>query len=162
MSPIGNVPFKRRRIPALLRWQVIWTKSPYNWTNRSNRTEFGLYVDKHGDPSRATGTIDWEGKAARVALHHPYILLFDSRFIEVRHVETGHLAQIIPGNDVRCLWDGRGLNTDVATPGPGSVDHPSQEARVHAVMIDPNISADPRPSGVVNQHIFELNLTIPP
>jgi RHO1 GDP-GTP exchange protein 1/2 len=56
--------------------------------------EFGLYVDKHGDPSRAAGMMEWEGTAERVALHSPYILLFDSRFIEVRPLEIERLMQI--------------------------------------------------------------------
>ena len=63
-------------------------------------TELGLYVDQHGDPSRGTNTIEWEGIAERVAWHPPYILLFDSRFIEIRHVGTGRLVQIISGNDM--------------------------------------------------------------
>src|SRR5258708_37068695 len=62
-------------------------------------TEFGMYVDRHGDPSRAVITVEWEGTAEKVAYHPPYVLLFDPRFIEIRHVETGRLAQIIPGND---------------------------------------------------------------
>jgi hypothetical protein len=128
-------------------------------------TEFGLYVDKHGDPSRSSGTIEWEGTAERVALHHPYVLLFDSRFIEIRHVETGRLAQVIPGNDIRCVWDGRGLNANpIATPAPDGFDHPSQEAQVHAVMNGPDPPAQGgvgRPSRAVTQHIFELIPTIP-
>jgi RHO1 GDP-GTP exchange protein 1/2 len=126
--------------------------------------EFGLYVDKHGDPSRSTGTIEWEGTAERVALHSPYILLFDSRFIEIRHIETGRLAQIILGNDVRCIWDGRGVNTPMVTPGPEWQDHPAQEAQVHAVMnaIEPAPQAGlGRPSKAVAQHVFELIPTIP-
>ena len=98
--------------------------------------EFGLYVDRHGDPSRSVGTIEWEGTAERVAWHPPYVLLFDSRFIEIRHVETGRLAQIIPGNDMRCIWDGRGTSsTPPVTPGPdGWTEGMSQEPRVHGVM----------------------------
>ena len=98
--------------------------------------EFGLYVDRHGDPSRTVQTIEWEGTAEHVAWHPPYVLLFDSRFIEIRHVETGRLAQIIPGDDVRCIWDGRGTTTNVpATPGPeGWSEGMSQEPRVHGVM----------------------------
>jgi len=124
--------------------------------------EFGLYVDKHGDPSREIGTIEWEGTAERVALHHPYVLLFDSRFIEIRHVETGRLAQIIQGNDVRCLWDGRGLSTRAMPTGPDG-----QEALVHGVM---NVTDHPvaqqhghgaRPSRAMAQHVFELIPTIP-
>ena len=57
------------------------------------------------------------------------MLIFDTRFIEVRHVETGRLAQIIPGDAVRCIYDGRyGLAEDITA----TMDE--QEARVHAVM----------------------------
>ncbi|EKM81602.1 hypothetical protein AGABI1DRAFT_54457, partial [Agaricus bisporus var. burnettii JB137-S8] len=123
--------------------------------------EFGVYVDKHGDPSRSAGTIEWEGTAERVALHHPYILLFDSRFIEVRHVETGRLAQIIPGNDIRCIWDGRGVSTNLSIPTTVS-EEMAQEAQVHAVMTNP----DQGPMSVgrpktIPQCVFELIPTIP-
>ena len=134
--------------------------------------EFGLYVDRHGDPSRAgpnnsVQTIEWEGTAEHVAWHPPYVLLFDSRFIEIRHVETGRLAQIIPGNEMRCIWDGRGTTTNPpATPGPdGWSEGMSQEPRVHGVMN----STDPPPQQTgpnrgarpVAQHVFELIPTIP-
>ncbi|CCM02646.1 uncharacterized protein FIBRA_04750 [Fibroporia radiculosa] len=128
--------------------------------------EFGLYVDRHGDPSRSLGTIEWEGTAEHVAWHPPYVLLFDTRFIEIRHVETGRLAQIIPGNDVRCLWDGRGT-TNVPTstvPGPeGWTEGVSQEPRVHGVMNSGAIQPGTGPRGVrpVVQHVFELIPTIP-
>ncbi|KAF9646326.1 hypothetical protein BDM02DRAFT_3188932 [Thelephora ganbajun] len=45
---------------------------------RSNRDEFlfcydefGLYVDKHGDPSRRIGTVEWEETAERVSWNPP-------------------------------------------------------------------------------------------
>ncbi|KAL5513096.1 TUS1 [Sanghuangporus vaninii] len=126
--------------------------------------EFGLYVDRHGDPSRSVGTIEWEGTAERVAWHPPYVLLFDTRFIEIRHVETGRLAQIIPGNDIRCIWDGRGSNVPpVGTPGPdGWTDTGPQEARIHAVMQAPETTGNgARPSRAVAQHVFQLVPTIP-
>ncbi|KAF8626558.1 hypothetical protein AX15_004807 [Amanita polypyramis BW_CC] len=123
--------------------------------------EFGVYVDKHGDPSRSAGTIEWEGTAERVALHSPYILLFDSRFIEIRHIETGRLAQIIPGNDVRCIWDGRGIGSNVsATPVDARNSDTVQEAQVHAVMT----SNEPVTTGnrkVIAQNVFELIPTVP-
>ena len=138
--------------------------------------EFGLYVDRHGDPSRpgdvnkAVQTIEWEGTAEHVAWHPPYVLLFDSRFIEIRHVETGRLAQIIPGNDLRCIWDGRGAassSNPPSTPGPeGWTEAISQEPRVHGVMN--SAEPAPAPSGPnrgaarpVAQHVFELIPTIP-
>lgn len=43
-------------------------------------------------------------KSHFLALHYPYILAFEPTFVEVRHVETGHLVQIIPGNHIRCLF----------------------------------------------------------
>ncbi|KAJ7860483.1 Dbl-like domain-containing protein [Mycena olivaceomarginata] len=128
--------------------------------------EFGLYVNKHGDPSptRPLGTVEWEGTAERVAFHAPYILLFDTRFIEVRDVETGRLAQIIPGNDMRCLWDGRGQAT--SSNEQNLADHRNgvlQEARVHGVMNAPEPPSQPgRPAPrAVAQHVFELIPTIP-
>jgi RHO1 GDP-GTP exchange protein 1/2 len=125
--------------------------------------EFGLYVDRHGDPSRKVFTVEWEGTAEKVAWHPPYVLLFDSRFIEVRHVENGRLVQIIPGNDVRCLWDGRGANTlPATTPGPeGWQDGAQQEARVHAVMNAPDPVMTPGRTRATAQHVFELLPTVP-
>jgi hypothetical protein len=41
--------------------------------------EFGIYVNKHGAPSYIMGTIEWEGTADCVAIHWPYICLFNSR-----------------------------------------------------------------------------------
>jgi RHO1 GDP-GTP exchange protein 1/2 len=127
--------------------------------------EFGLYVDRHGDPSRSTSTIEWEGTAERVAWHQPYVLLFDTRFIEIRHVETGRLVQIIPGNDVRCIWDGRGAKTaPMPTPGVAGWTGENgydQEARVHAVMTAPEVPGQPRSRAAQAQHVFELIPTIP-
>ncbi|KAJ3993564.1 Dbl-like domain-containing protein [Lentinula boryana] len=132
--------------------------------------EFGVYVDKHGDPNRPSGTIEWEGTAERVAVHAPYVLLFDSRFIEIRHLENGRLAQIIPGNDIRCIWDGRGVSSlspispsahNLSFPVPESPDEPlNQDAQVHAVMNAPDTGGGLRGRMVVQQ-VFELLPTVP-
>jgi len=130
--------------------------------------EFGLYVDRHGIPNRSMGTIEWEGTAEHVAWHPPYVLLFDTRFIEIRHVETGRLAQIISGNDMRCIWDGRSTTNlpPAIAPGPdGWHEGVSQEPRVHGVMSAPDAAIAPAPgprqSRPVAQHVFELIPTIP-
>ncbi|KAI0272596.1 Dbl-like domain-containing protein [Gloeopeniophorella convolvens] len=135
--------------------------------------EFGLYVNRHGDPSRTKGTIEWEGTAEHVAWHPPYILIFDARFIEVRHVENGRLCQIIPGNDIRCIWDGRGVAVPPLVPGPNGTweEAPSQEARVHGVMRADDAPAPAPAQGRaagggaggrgVAQQIFELIPTVP-
>ena len=104
------------------------------------------------------GTIEWEGTAERVAFHAPYILLFDSRFIEIRHVETGRLAQIIPGSDVRCIWDGRGVSTSSVSP----LHEDSQEAQVHVVMNATDSTNGPgtlKNKSIV-QHVCELIPTV--
>lgn len=131
----------------------------------SSNLEFGLYVDKHGNPSRSGNTIEWEGNAERVAYHPPYILIFDSRFIEIRHIETGRLAQIIPGNDIRCIWDGRGVGINMAHT-KDSDQNTIQEAQVHAVMnvVESPASggaAGPRPPKVIAQNVVELIPTLP-
>ncbi|KAH9479303.1 Rho1 guanine nucleotide exchange factor 1 [Psilocybe cubensis] len=127
--------------------------------------EFGLFVDRHGHPSRSTGIIEWEGTADRVAMHAPYVLLFDTRFIEIRHLETGRLVQIISGNDIRCVWDGRSLDSNMAvTSADGAEDRMEQEPRVHAVMNMTDLPLQPGGRTVhrgVMQHVFELFPTIP-
>ena len=119
--------------------------------------EFGVHVDKHGDPIRPGVLIEWEGTAERVACHPPYILLFDTRFIEIRYIDTGRLAQIIPGNDIRCIWDGRGVSSN-PTPQRPVDPREQQEARVHGVMT--NTEGMGRSKSVA-QIVFELVPTIP-
>jgi len=46
----------------------------------------------------------WEGSPTGFALHYPYVLAFEPTFVEIRHVETGSMAQIIQGNNLRLLF----------------------------------------------------------
>ena len=46
----------------------------------------------------------WEGHPRSFALHYPYVLAFEPTFVEVRHVETGQMTQIIQGNNLRLLF----------------------------------------------------------
>ncbi|KAF9435822.1 RHO1 GDP-GTP exchange protein 2 [Entomortierella beljakovae] len=66
--------------------------------------EFSFYVDKTGRRARNNWIINWEGVPTFCALSLPYIIAFDPSFIEIRHVDTGDLVQIIPGNNIRCLY----------------------------------------------------------
>jgi hypothetical protein len=126
--------------------------------------EFGIYVNKHGVPSRTTGTIEWEGTAERIAIHWPHFLLFDARFIEVRHVATGLLSQIIPGDDIRCIWDGRSTCVPTSTGLEGLNQPMNLEPRIHCVMTPQEstqhgaVAGRPRP---LAQHVFELTPTMP-
>ncbi|TNY19835.1 CNH-domain-containing protein [Rhodotorula diobovata] len=66
--------------------------------------EFAFYVNKNGWRARSNWIIQWEGFPTSFALHYPYVLAFEPTFIEVRHVESGSLMQIIPGNNIKCLF----------------------------------------------------------
>ncbi|KAL8280023.1 hypothetical protein RQP46_007604 [Phenoliferia psychrophenolica] len=66
--------------------------------------EFAFYVNKNGWRAKSNWIIQWEGMPTTFALHYPYVLAFEPTFVEVRHVESGALMQIIPGNSLRCLF----------------------------------------------------------
>ncbi|RXW18071.1 hypothetical protein EST38_g7779 [Candolleomyces aberdarensis] len=117
--------------------------------------EFGVHVNKNGAISRA-GVIEWEGKANRVALHAPYILLFNTSFIEIRKFDTGQLSQIFPGTEIQCVWDGRGAGSIATASTEGTVN---REPLVHAVM---NLEKLPDvPARGITQHVFELVPVLP-
>lgn len=42
--------------------------------------------------------------AVQTALRFPYVLAFEPTFVEIRHVETGLLSQVIQGNNLRLLF----------------------------------------------------------
>ncbi|GAC92885.1 hypothetical protein PHSY_000443 [Pseudozyma hubeiensis SY62] len=74
--------------------------------------EFAFYVNKNGWRAKGNWIIHWEGNPTSFAYHHPYVLAFEPSFVEVRHVETGALHQVITGVNLRCLF------ADVAPPTP--------------------------------------------
>ncbi|KAI7848670.1 CNH domain-containing protein [Circinella umbellata] len=65
--------------------------------------EIAFYIDKKGRRVREDWMICWEGNPISFAFQTPYIIAFDPTFIEVRHIDTGNVAQIITGNNIRCL-----------------------------------------------------------
>ncbi|KAG1456664.1 hypothetical protein G6F46_000111 [Rhizopus delemar] len=64
---------------------------------------FAFMVNTHGSFVRNMPLIEWEGMPQSVAFYYPYIIGFDPRFIEIRHVETGELIQVLAGIHMRCL-----------------------------------------------------------
>ncbi|KAF9818250.1 hypothetical protein IEO21_02878 [Rhodonia placenta] len=66
--------------------------------------EFAFYVNRTGWRSRKDFMVYWEGYPTAFALHYPYVLAFEPTFVEIRHVETGSMSQIIQGNNLRCLF----------------------------------------------------------
>ncbi|KAG8779457.1 RHO1 GDP-GTP exchange protein 2 [Ceratobasidium sp. 428] len=67
-------------------------------------TEFAFYVGTIGRRCKQDLTIYWEGIPTAFALQHPYVMAFDPAFIEIWYVENGTLAQVIRGNNLRCLF----------------------------------------------------------
>jgi hypothetical protein len=66
--------------------------------------EFAFYVNKNGQRSRKDFIIYWEGIPSGFALHEPYVLAFEPAFVEIRHIETGLMSQVIQGNNLRLLF----------------------------------------------------------
>jgi hypothetical protein len=52
-----------------------------------------------------------------IALHEPFVLAFEPTFIEIRHIETGHMSQVIQGSNLRLLFaDNPPSVTNVTNP----------------------------------------------
>ncbi|KIM44592.1 hypothetical protein M413DRAFT_442561 [Hebeloma cylindrosporum] len=66
--------------------------------------EFAFYVNKSGRRSRKEFMVHWEGMPTGFALHEPYVLAFEPSFVEIRHIETGLLSQVIQGSNLRLLF----------------------------------------------------------
>jgi hypothetical protein len=83
-------------------------------------------VNKNGWRSKGNWIIHWEGNPTAFALHHPYVLAFEPSFVEVRHVMTGALHQVITGYNLRCLF------ADVPPPtgGGGSSSSSASSSQV--------------------------------
>lgn len=66
--------------------------------------EFAFYINRSGWRSRRDFMVYWEGTPTGFALHYPYVLAFEPSFVEIRNVETGAMAQIVQGNNLRVLF----------------------------------------------------------
>ncbi|CAG8526393.1 8777_t:CDS:10 [Paraglomus occultum] len=80
--------------------------------------EFAFYVNKDGRRSRHNWLVTWEGAPTSFAIQYPYILAFESSFIEVRNVENGSLEQIIEGCNLQCLFSDYNGNILVSSNDP--------------------------------------------
>lgn len=100
--------------------------------------EVGIYVNKHGDVSRAV-VMEFVGKAKQATLWgEMYLVLVDQGggFVEVRNAVNGRLRQVVSGRDVRLLDEGTG-NQGWARGKEGSVkvcmQHPEWERGIVVV-----------------------------
>lgn len=102
---------------------------------------FAFFADRHGDPiaDRLTEIVEWEGRPDSVVYQPPYVLAFDSRFIEVRDItQRGKLVQFINGANIRCCYDGQGVlssEIDVRLGAPRR-EADALERKPHVVMRD--------------------------
>ncbi|KAK0488995.1 hypothetical protein IW261DRAFT_1557493 [Armillaria novae-zelandiae] len=67
-------------------------------------TEFAFYVNKSGRMSRKDFMVHWEGVPTGFALHEPFVLAFEPSFVEIRHIDTGAMSQVIQGSNLRLLF----------------------------------------------------------
>ncbi|KAI9244297.1 hypothetical protein BDA99DRAFT_448523 [Phascolomyces articulosus] len=68
--------------------------------------EYAFYIDSKGNRTYRNFRIEFEGSPEAYAFSYPYVIAFDPNFIEVRHVITGELEQIIRGRDIQCINNG--------------------------------------------------------
>ncbi|KAG0184514.1 RHO1 GDP-GTP exchange protein 2 [Apophysomyces sp. BC1034] len=78
--------------------------------------KFAFYVNnrngslvQHGS-GRSPLLCEWEGNPDHIVYQHPYVVAVDQSFIEVRHVDTGELVQIVPGDNIRLTYYNGGAN----------------------------------------------------
>ncbi|KAI7872412.1 CNH domain-containing protein [Spinellus fusiger] len=57
--------------------------------------EIAFYIDKKGKRMRDEWIIQWEGAPTAFAFQFPYVIAFDSTFIEVRHMNTVRYTVLI-------------------------------------------------------------------
>ena len=100
---------------------------------------FAFFADRHGDPlaDRLSEIIEWEGRPDSVVYLPPYVLAFDTRFIEVRDIsQRGKLVQFINGVNIRCCYDGQGIPSSEIDVRLGASKREPEERKPHVVMRD--------------------------
>jgi hypothetical protein len=67
-----------------------------------NYSEFSFFVNRNGWRARPDWRIDWEGLPQSFALSYPWILAFETNFIEIRNIDT-NAVHIVPHKNIRML-----------------------------------------------------------
>jgi hypothetical protein len=66
-------------------------------------SDYSFFVNRNGWRARSDWMITWEGTPNAFAIFTPYILAFEPSFIEIRHMDTGMLVNIITAKNIRML-----------------------------------------------------------
>jgi len=118
--------------------------------------EFAFYVDKKGRRSRKEFMVYWEGMPTGFALQEPYVIAVEPSFVEIRHIETGLMSQVIQGSNLRLLFADTPPSVTHNNTGYHH-HHPYQQtAPYHPYGVPPNFS-DPyqrRPQGVGREEVL--------
>lgn len=84
---------------------------------------------------RLSEIIEWEGRPDSAVYLPPYVLAFDTRFIEVRDTtQRGKLVQFINGANIRCCYDGQGIPGSEIDVRLGGSTKEAEERKPHVVM----------------------------
>lgn len=119
---------------------------PRTYQLRISLLEFGIYVDTDtGTITEGRGTLTWEGRPQQFTTCGSYLLVVDTKFIEVRHMETGKLTQIIVGDNIRCISD---------TPGCAATTSPYIMMSSNVVRID-STTPHPRPQASLPEGLYQ-------
>ena len=65
--------------------------------------EVGFFLNKQGKREEEKGIVHWEGEAEQFVCSYPYIVAFNSNFIEIKDIDNGELARCVLGNKIHML-----------------------------------------------------------
>ncbi|KAI9266632.1 CNH domain-containing protein [Phascolomyces articulosus] len=107
--------------------------------------KFAFYVNNRNQqlvPRDETSQFlcEWESNPEHIVFQYPYVLAFDPRFIEIRHVVTGDLVQMIPGNDCRLTYYNGNGNTGEPYVIEGCIVFPEQPQHQNLFRLELNQS----------------------
>ncbi|WEJ97187.1 RHO1 GDP-GTP exchange protein 2 [Yamadazyma tenuis] len=66
-------------------------------------SEFSFLINRNGWRTKHDWGIFWEGNPTNIALFYPYLLSFESNFIEIRDLKTTYLIRALIGENIRFL-----------------------------------------------------------
>ncbi|KAI9475977.1 MAG: CNH domain-containing protein [Benjaminiella poitrasii] len=103
--------------------------------------KFAFYVNNRNgslvprpDKRKPATVCDWEGTPSHIVYEHPYIIAVDPYFIEVRHVDTGELVQIISGENIRLAYYNGGGERPIIHVCMTHSQKPDTQALFHLIL----------------------------
>lgn len=93
----------------------------------------------------------------RLAFQYPYVLAFEPTFVEIRHVQTGAMAQIIQGNNLRCLFADSPPSLPVASASQQLSPYQQQQQQMYNQVGQSQAGRQSLPNGYGSQypHLYQ-------